>query len=80
MARRLFLALSTMCLLAVGLSGADAQGLLGAPPANAPADAAPGDSGAPPANAPGAGVEPATPPGGWSPAEAAPAAPIQPGS
>ncbi|RUW61564.1 hypothetical protein [Mesorhizobium sp. M7A.F.Ca.US.008.03.1.1] len=80
MARRPFLALSTMCLLAVGLSGADAQGLLGPPPANAPADAAPGNSGAPPANAPGTGVEPKTPPVGWSPAEAAPAAPVQPGS
>ncbi|TIW99732.1 MAG: hypothetical protein E5V59_06970 [Mesorhizobium sp.] len=73
MARRPFLALSTVCLLAV--SGAAAQSLLGTPPANAPADAAPGDSGAPPANAPGTGVEPATPPVGWSPAEAAPAAP-----
>ncbi|MER9298182.1 hypothetical protein NKI38_17025 [Mesorhizobium sp. M0621] len=80
MAHRPFPALSTMCLLAVGLSGATAQGLLGTPPANAPADTTPGDSGPPPANAPGAAVEPTTPPVGWSPAEAAPAAPVQPGS
>jgi hypothetical protein len=71
MARRPFLALSTMCLLAVGLSGAAAQGLFGAPPANAP--------GAPPANAPGGAVEPATPPVAWPPPEGA-AAPVQPGS
>ena len=79
MAHRRFLALSGVCLLAA-LSGAAAQGLLGAPPANAPADTQPSDSAAPPANAPGGAAEPATPPVGWSPAEAAPAAPIQPGS
>ena len=67
MARRLVLALSTLCLLASGLSGAAAQGLLGAPPANAPAGTAPGDSGAP-----------ANPPA--PPTDSAPAAPIQPGS
>ncbi|MER9326925.1 hypothetical protein [Mesorhizobium sp. M0488] len=78
MARRLFLALSTMCLLAAALSAAAAQGLLGAPPANAPADTAPGDSGAPLSNAPGGAVEPATPPAARPPSE--PAAPIQPGS
>ena len=37
MARRPLLALSAMCLLAVSLSSAAAQGLFGAPPANAPA-------------------------------------------
>ncbi|MER9653679.1 hypothetical protein NKJ26_09195 [Mesorhizobium sp. M0152] len=78
MARRLFLALSTMCLLAAALSAAAAQGLLGAPPANAPADTAPGDSGAPLSNAPGGAVEPATPPAASPPSE--PAAPIRPGS
>lgn len=78
MARRLFLALSTMCLLAAALSAAAAQGLLGAPPANAPTDTAPGDSGAPPSNAPGSAVEPATPPVASPSSE--PAAPIQPGS
>ena len=80
MARRPFLALSTVCLLAAGLNAAAAQGLFGAPPANTPADTAPADSGAPPATAPGGAVEPATPPVGWSPSDAAPAAPIQPGS
>jgi hypothetical protein len=69
MARRLVLALSTLCLLASVLSGAAAQGLFGAPPANAPAGTAPGDSGAP-----------ANPPTTAPPADSAPAAPIQPGS
>ncbi|MFB9985279.1 hypothetical protein ACFSQQ_09325 [Mesorhizobium kowhaii] len=78
MARRPFLALSTVCLLAAGLSAAAAQGLFGAPPANAPTDNATGDSGVPPANAPGGAVEPATPPVAGPPSE--PAAPIQPGS
>ena len=67
--------LLTVCLLA-GLSTAAAQGLLGPPPANAPAETAPG--GAPPANPPGNAVEPATPPLAWPPSE--PAAPILPGS
>ncbi|TPN38835.1 hypothetical protein FKO01_05865 [Mesorhizobium sp. B2-3-3] len=74
MACRPILALSAMCLLA-GLNGAAAQGLLGAPPANAPAGTVPGDSGSPPANAPGGAVEPATPP-----TAGGPPAPIQPGS
>ncbi|MBN9222892.1 MAG: hypothetical protein J0I79_33595 [Mesorhizobium sp.] len=79
MARRSFLALSAMCLLALGLNGAAAQGLLGPPPANAPAQPAPADSGgSPPATAPGGAVEPATPPVAWPPT--GPAAPIQPGS
>ncbi|WP_027057454.1 hypothetical protein [Mesorhizobium loti] len=69
MARRLVLAMSTLCMLASGLSGAAAQGLLGAPPADAPAGSAPGDSGAP-----------ANPPTTAPPADSAPAAPIQPGS
>ncbi|QKD04427.1 hypothetical protein [Mesorhizobium loti] len=69
MARRRFLALSTLCLVAAGLSGATAQGLFGAPPANNPAGTAPGDSGAP-----------ANPPTPAPPADSAPAAPIQPGS
>ncbi|QKC84442.1 hypothetical protein [Mesorhizobium sp. NZP2077] len=72
---RAVLALSTMCLLAVGLSGAAAQGLFGAPPANAPAD-----SGAPSANPPGGAVEPATPPVASPPTDNVSAAPIQPGS
>ncbi len=75
MLRRLALAFSTLPILAAGLTGASAQGLLGPPPANAPADAAPVT---PPANPPGVAVEPATPPLGWSPTE--PAAPVQPGS
>lgn len=79
MLRRLALALSPMCVLAVGMSAAAAQGLLGPPPANAPAVAAPAGA-APPANPPGTAVEPATPPVGWPPADAAPAAPILPGS
>jgi hypothetical protein len=74
--RRLALALPTLCLLAVGMSGAAAQGLLGPPPANAPAETAPG--GAPPANPPGNAVEPAKPPLAWPPSE--PAAPVLPGS
>ncbi|AEH89451.1 hypothetical protein [Mesorhizobium opportunistum] len=83
MDRRSFLALSTMCLMAVGQVGAAAQGLLGtpptnAPPANAPEATAPADSGSPPATAPGGAAEPATPPVAWPPSE--PAAPIQPGS
>ncbi|ESY09388.1 hypothetical protein NKK48_27600 [Mesorhizobium sp. C386A] len=79
MLRRLALALSPMCVLAVGMSAAAAQGLLGPPPANAPAVAAPAGA-APPANPPGTAVEPATPPVGWPPADAARAAPILPGS
>lgn len=78
MARRVFLALSAMCLLAAGLSGAVAQGLFGAPPASAPAQTAPGGGDAPPANPPGNAVEPATPPLAWPPSE--PAAPVLPGS
>jgi len=74
--RRLALALSTLSLLAAGLNGASTQGLLGPPPANAPAEAAPG--GAPPANPPGNAVEPAKPPLAWPPSE--PAAPVLPGS
>ncbi|ESY58171.1 MULTISPECIES: hypothetical protein [unclassified Mesorhizobium] len=77
MLRRLALALSPMCVLAVGMSAAAAQGLLGPPPANAPAVAAPAGA-APPANPPGTAVEPATPPVGWPPAE--PAAPVLAGS
>jgi hypothetical protein len=56
-------ALATVCLL-TGLSGAAAQGLFGAPPANAPADNA----------------TPATPQVASPPTESAPAAPMQPGS
>ncbi|TPI33912.1 hypothetical protein FJW08_04090 [Mesorhizobium sp. B3-2-1] len=78
MAGRAFLLLSAMCLLAAGLNGAAAQGLLGAPPANAPAGTAPDDSGTPPATAPGGAAEPATPPVASPPS--GPAAPIQPGS
>ncbi|TPL90340.1 hypothetical protein [Mesorhizobium sp. B2-3-12] len=78
MAGRAFLLLSAICLLAAGLNGAAAQGLLGPPPANAPAEAAPAESGPPPATAPGGAAEPATPPVAWPPSE--PAAPIQPGS
>ncbi|TPM39455.1 hypothetical protein [Mesorhizobium sp. B2-3-4] len=77
MAGRAFLLFSAVCLLAA-LNGAAAQGLLGPPPANAPAEAAPADSGTPPAAAPGVAAEPATPPVAWPPS--APAAPIQPGS
>ncbi|UCI17946.1 hypothetical protein FJ970_22980 [Mesorhizobium sp. B2-1-8] len=78
MAGRAFLLLSAMCLLAAGLNGSAAQGLLGAPPANAPAGTAPDDSGTPPATAPGGAAEPATPPVASPPS--GPAAPIQPGS
>ena len=76
MLRRLALALSTLSMLLAGLNTAAAQGLLGPPPANAPAETAPG--GAPPANPPGNAVEPATPPLAWPPSE--PAAPVLPGS
>lgn len=76
--RALLLLLPAMCLLAAGLSGAAAQGLLGAPPANAPVGTAPDDSGTPPATAPGGAAEPATPPVAWPPS--GPAVPIQPGS
>ncbi|RWO95810.1 MAG: hypothetical protein E5Y88_11220 [Mesorhizobium sp.] len=58
------LALATVCLLAAGLSSAAAQGLFGAPPANAPADNA----------------APATPPAASQPTDSAAAAPVQPGS
>ncbi|MER8649031.1 hypothetical protein [Mesorhizobium sp. M0586] len=68
--------LLTVCLLA-GLNTAAAQGLLGPPPANAPAETVPGGA-APPANPPGTAVEPATPPVGRPPAE--PAAPVLAGS
>ncbi|MER9732500.1 hypothetical protein [Mesorhizobium sp. M0217] len=68
--------LLTVCLLA-GLNTAAAQGLLGPPPANAPAETVPGGA-VPPANPPGTAVEPATPPVGWPPAE--PAAPVLAGS
>ncbi|MEI9427189.1 hypothetical protein [Mesorhizobium sp. Cs1299R1N3] len=78
MAGRALLSLSAMCLLAAGLNGASAQGLLGAPPANAPAGTAPDDGRTPPATAPGGAAEPATPPVAWPPSELA--APIQPGS
>ncbi|MBZ9808464.1 MULTISPECIES: hypothetical protein [unclassified Mesorhizobium] len=77
MARHRFLALSAVCMMAADLSGGAAQGLLGAPPANAPAATAPDDNGSPPAPAPRGAAEPATPPVA-SPGE--PAAPIQPGS
>jgi len=77
MAGRRILALSAMCLLAAGLNAA-AQGLFGAPPQNAPAETAPGDSGTPPANAPGGAGQPATPPVAGSPS--GPPAAIQPGS
>jgi len=73
MVRRAVLALSIVSTL--GLSGASAQGLFGAPPAKAPADTAPGGGAASP---PGTAVEPATPPLAWPPAE--PAAPVLPGS
>ncbi|MBZ9959943.1 hypothetical protein [Mesorhizobium sp. BR1-1-14] len=77
MARRRFLALSAVCIMAADLSGAAAQGLLGTPPANAPATPAPDDHGSPPASAPGGAAEPATPPAA---SPSVPAAPIQPGS
>lgn len=75
MARSRLPTLLTVCLLA-GLNTAAAQGLLGPPPANAPAETAPG--GPPPANPPGNAVEPAKPPLAWPPSE--PAAPVLPGS
>ncbi|TIX02821.1 MAG: hypothetical protein E5V57_21350 [Mesorhizobium sp.] len=59
MARALVLA--TVCLLAAGLSSTAAQGLFGAPPANAPADKA----------------APAIPPAASQPTDSAPAAPLQ---
>ncbi|MBZ9852444.1 hypothetical protein LB566_01445 [Mesorhizobium sp. CA13] len=75
MARRRFLALSAVCMMmAADLSSGAAQGLLGAPPANAPAATAPDDNESPP---PRGAAEPATPPAA-SPSE--PAVPIQPGS
>ncbi|TPL57240.1 hypothetical protein FJ942_14680 [Mesorhizobium sp. B2-4-2] len=77
MARRRFLALSAVCIMAADLSGGAAQGLLGTPPANAPAAPAPDDHGSPPASAPGGAAEPATPPAA---SPSVPAAPIQPGS
>ncbi|MER8815096.1 hypothetical protein [Mesorhizobium sp. M0965] len=53
--------LATACLLA-GLSSAAAQGLLGAPPADAPADnAAPPPAESPAENAPAAPVQPGSP-------------------
>ncbi|RVC48289.1 MAG: hypothetical protein EOS65_06570 [Mesorhizobium sp.] len=66
---RIVLAFATISMLAAGLSGARAQGLFGAPPANAPADNAPSDD-----------TSPATPPAASPPAESAPAAPVLPGS
>lgn len=77
MAGRKLLLFSAMCLLAAGLNGAAAQGLLGAPPAKAPAGIAP-DSVTPQATTPGGAAGPPTPPVAWPPSE--PAAPIQPGS
>jgi hypothetical protein len=77
MAGRTLLLFSAMCLLAAGLNGAAAQGLLGAPPAKAPAGTAP-DSVTPQATTPGGAAGPPTPPVAWPPSE--PAAPIQPGS
>ncbi|ESY47561.1 hypothetical protein ACYG9Z_24970 [Mesorhizobium sp. RSR380A] len=76
MPRRLALALSTLSMLAAGLNDASTQGLLGPPPANAPAETVPG--GASPANPPGVAVEPTSPPLAWPPSE--PAAPVLPGS
>ncbi|MBA1143318.1 hypothetical protein [Mesorhizobium neociceri] len=76
MARSRLRTLLTVCLLA-GLNTAAGQGLLGPPPANAPAETVPG-GGAPPANPPGNAVEPATPPLAWPPSQ--PAAPVLPGS
>ena len=60
MGRSRLVALATVCLLAAGLSGTVAQGLFGAPPANAPADnAAPATS--PAETAPAAPVLPGSP-------------------
>jgi uncharacterized membrane protein len=56
------LALATVCLLAAGLSNTAAQGLFGAPPANAPADNA----------------APATPPAASQPTDSAPVQPGSP--
>ncbi|MBZ9974744.1 YbjP/YqhG family protein [Mesorhizobium sp. BR-1-1-10] len=78
MAGRTLLLFSAVCLLAADLNGAAAQGLLGAPPAKAPAGTAPDDSVTPPATPPGGAAEPPTPPVASPPSE--PAAPIQPGS
>jgi hypothetical protein len=75
--RRSALALLTLSLLAAGLDGGSAQGLLGPPRANAPVDTAPGN-GEPAASSPGGAVQPATPPLAWPPSE--PAAPVLPGS
>jgi hypothetical protein len=77
MLRRFAVAFSTLSLLAAGVNGASTQGLLGPPPADASAGAAPG-SGATPANPPGGAAEPARPPLAWPPS--APAAPVLPGS
>ncbi|MBZ9763716.1 hypothetical protein LB553_22945 [Mesorhizobium sp. CA8] len=73
MLRLLVLALSSLSMLAAGLSGgASAQGLFGSPPPKAsPDDKAPADGAAPPATTPA----PQT-----TPAEPAPAAPVLPGS
>ncbi|TIW31980.1 MAG: hypothetical protein E5V62_26990, partial [Mesorhizobium sp.] len=68
MVRRIALALATISMLATGLS-VSAQGLFGAPPANAPADNAPSDD-----------TSPAPPAAASPPAESAPAAPVLPGS
>ncbi|RWX63498.1 hypothetical protein EN780_23520 [Mesorhizobium sp. M4B.F.Ca.ET.089.01.1.1] len=67
MVRGIVLAFATISMLAAGVSGACAQGLFGAPPANAPADNAPSD-------------DTATPPAASPQAESAPAAPVLPGS
>ncbi|RWD87247.1 MAG: hypothetical protein EOS38_18845 [Mesorhizobium sp.] len=73
MLRRLVLALSSLSMLAVGLSGsASGQGLFGSPPPKASStDNAPADGTPPPA---------ATPAPESKPAEPAPAAPVLPGS
>jgi hypothetical protein len=62
MARSCLVALATVCLLAAGLSSTAAQGLFGAPPANALADKA----------------APATPPAASPPADSAPVQPGSP--
>ncbi|RVD16224.1 hypothetical protein [Mesorhizobium sp. M4B.F.Ca.ET.017.02.2.1] len=67
MVRGIVLAFATISMLAAGVSGACAQGLFGAPPANAPADNAPSD-------------DTATPPAASPPAESATAAPVLPDS
>ncbi|WP_245340501.1 YbjP/YqhG family protein [Mesorhizobium sp. WSM4313] len=73
MLRLLVLALSSLSMLAAGLSGgASAQGLFGSPPPKAsPDDNAPADGAAPPATTPA----PQT-----APAEPVPSAPVLPGS